>query len=153
MIGLDDELLTSDLLWLCSTCFTCQERCPREVPSTDIILKLRNIAAHRGFMRGPHIAVSKFVLSTGHGVPIDNERWSKLRESLHLKPMPPTVHSFPEAVKEVQTILHETGFDALISNAEDLQKEMKKKDQEKTPDKIKALEQQLDNLKKEAAKK
>src|SRR5271157_2600652 len=28
LAGLDDELLTSDLLWLCSTCYTCEERCP-----------------------------------------------------------------------------------------------------------------------------
>ena len=153
LVGLDDELLTSDLLWLCSTCYTCYERCPRDVPSTDIIIKLRNIAAQQGFMRGPHIAVAKNVISTGHGVPIDNERWSNLRKSLKLVPMPPTVHSFPEAVKEVQTIIHETKFDELISNAEDIQKSMIEKEKSKLPDKIKAMEEELEKLKEEAGKK
>ena len=150
LIGLDDELLTSDLLWLCSTCYTCMERCPRDVPTTDIIIKLRNIAAHRGFMKGPHIAVSKFVLETGHGVPINDEKWSNLRKSLKLTPLPPTVHSFPEAVKEVKTILHETGFDSLIANAEDVQNELKEKEKELAPEKIKKLEEELEQLKKEA---
>lgn len=152
MVGLDDELLTSDLLWLCSTCYTCYERCPRDVPSTDIILKLRNIAAHRGFMLGPHIAVAKFVLNTGHGVPIDNERGSNLRKCLKLAPIPPTVHSFPEAVEEVKTILHETKFDELITNAEEVQKAMLDKEKAKVPDKIKSMEEELQKLK-EAAKK
>jgi len=151
LAGLEDELLTSDLLWLCSTCYTCAERCPRNVPSTDIILKLRNLAAHKGLMRGPHIAVSKNLIATGHGVPIDNERWSNFRKSLKLSPLPPTVHSFPEALKEVQTIVKETGFEEMIAYGESIQKEMIKKDQEMAPQKIKALEDQLAKLKESQA--
>lgn len=147
MVGLDDELLTSDLLWLCSTCYTCYERCPRDVPSTDIIIKLRNIAAHRGFMKGPHIAVSKGLIETGHGVPINEEKWSKLREGLKLPAMPPTVHSFPEAVEEIKTIVHELRFDELIAHGEEVQKELQKKEEELKPKRIKELEGELEKLK------
>nr|MDO8083898.1 CoB--CoM heterodisulfide reductase subunit C [Candidatus Sigynarchaeum springense] len=156
LVGLTDELLTSDLLWLCSTCYTCYERCPRAVPSTDIIIKMRNIAAHKGFLRGPHIAVCKFLFQTGHGVPLDHEKnpnWMNLRKSLKLQPIPPTVHSYPEALKEVQTIIKELKFDELISYGEEMQKEMAKKDKEMAPKKIQALEEQLKKLKGEADKK
>nr|MDO8115334.1 CoB--CoM heterodisulfide reductase subunit C [Candidatus Sigynarchaeota archaeon] len=152
LAGLTDELLSSDLLWLCSTCYTCAERCPRDVPSTDIILKLRNIAAHRGLMRGPHVAVCKNLFNTGHGVPIGGEPWLTFRKTLKLSPLPPTVHSFPEALKEVQTIVKETGFEQLITQGEAVQKEMIKKEQEMTPQKIKALEDQLQKLKADAEK-
>jgi heterodisulfide reductase subunit C len=127
LVGLDDELLTSDLIWLCSTCYTCYERCPRDVPTTDIIIKLRNIASQRGFMKGPHLAVSKGLIATGHGVPINDEKWSNLRKSLKLTPLPPTVHSFPEAVKEIQVIVKETGFKELIAHGEAVQKELQEK--------------------------
>ncbi|NMC07962.1 MAG: CoB--CoM heterodisulfide reductase subunit C [Candidatus Lokiarchaeota archaeon] len=156
LIGLTDELLTSDLLWLCSTCYTCYERCPRDVPSTDIILKLRNIAAHKGFIRGPHIAVSKNLITTGHGVPLDHEKtpmWTNLRKSLKLAPIPPTVHSFPQALKEVQIIVKELKFDELIGYGEAVQKEMAKKDKDMAPMKIQALEEQLKKLKAEVEKK
>ncbi|MBN2153741.1 MAG: CoB--CoM heterodisulfide reductase subunit C [Candidatus Lokiarchaeota archaeon] len=156
IVGLTDELLTSDLLWLCSTCYTCYERCPRDVPTTDIIIKLRNIAAHKGFLRGPHIAVCKFLINTGHGVPLDHEKnpnWMNLRKSLKLAPIPPTVHSFPEALKEVQTIIKELKFDELIGYGEEVQKEMAKKDKEMAPKKIQVLEEQLKKLKSEVEKK
>ncbi|NMC04767.1 MAG: CoB--CoM heterodisulfide reductase subunit C [Candidatus Lokiarchaeota archaeon] len=118
------DLLSSDLLWLCSTCYTCYERCPRNVPVTDIILKYRNLAAQRGFIRTPHIAVSKNLINTGHGVPLDHDKtpnWMNLRKSLKLAPIPPTVHSFPEALKEVQVIIKEMKFDQLIMRGETFQ--------------------------------
>lgn len=106
------------------------ERCPRNVPTTDIIIKLRNIASQRGLMKGPHIAVSKFLINTGHGVPNNDKKWQELRESVGLNPLPPTVHSFPEALKEVQTIIKELGFDELISYGEQVRAEMEKKEKE-----------------------
>ncbi|MFX0101607.1 MAG: CoB--CoM heterodisulfide reductase subunit C [Candidatus Hodarchaeota archaeon] len=150
MIGLDDELLSSDLLWLCSTCYTCMERCPRNVPTTDIIIKLRNLAAQRGLMKGPHLAVSKGLMATGHGVPINDEKWSKLRESLGLTPLPPTVHSFPEAVEEIKTIVKELKFDELIAYGEEIKKKLDDEEKAKVPKKIEELEEELKKLKGEA---
>ena len=34
-----DEVLNDIDIWLCTTCYTCFERCPRSVPITDIIIK------------------------------------------------------------------------------------------------------------------
>jgi heterodisulfide reductase subunit C len=42
------DLLKADWLWLCSSCYTCQERCPQGVRVTDIIIALKNLAAGMG---------------------------------------------------------------------------------------------------------
>jgi heterodisulfide reductase subunit C len=36
LLGMRDEVLSSDEIWLCLTCFQCQERCPQKVRVTDI---------------------------------------------------------------------------------------------------------------------
>jgi len=152
LMGLNDELLSSDLLWLCATCYTCFERCPRQVPVTDIILKLRNIASHNGFMRGPHIAVCENLMKTGHGVPI-NDATKLFRTYLKLQEVPPTTHAFPEALAEVQAIVHEMKFDELVAYGKEMQQKMVKKDEEMLPQKIASLETQLNQLKQQAAPK
>ena len=47
-LGLVDELINSELIWLCTQCFTCMERCPMDVAPADVIVALRNIASKRG---------------------------------------------------------------------------------------------------------
>jgi len=39
----DDSVLSDIDIWLCSTCYYCYERCPRNIPVTDMIIKMRNI--------------------------------------------------------------------------------------------------------------
>ncbi|MDR2845679.1 MAG: 4Fe-4S dicluster domain-containing protein, partial [Candidatus Methanoplasma sp.] len=41
-LGLREEIINSEELWDCSTCYTCVERCPRAVPIVDIVVALRN---------------------------------------------------------------------------------------------------------------
>jgi heterodisulfide reductase subunit C len=50
LIGLRDEVLKSKLIWYCSTCYTCYERCPQDVKITDIMNALKNIAVKEGFI-------------------------------------------------------------------------------------------------------
>ncbi|WP_407378766.1 4Fe-4S dicluster domain-containing protein, partial [Methanobrevibacter sp.] len=54
LLGLKEEVITDDALWMCTTCYTCQERCPRSVKIVEIIKKARNVAAHAGYMAKPH---------------------------------------------------------------------------------------------------
>ncbi|MCF2140333.1 MAG: CoB--CoM heterodisulfide reductase subunit C [Candidatus Lokiarchaeota archaeon] len=119
ILGLE-EVLSSDDIWLCSTCYTCFERCPRSIPVTDIIIKLRNLATQRGYMKPPHKAVTHILADTGHGVPLGTQKggepnnWSQLRASYGLPDIPPTTHSHPEAVKDIQILMHATNFDKLV---------------------------------------
>ncbi|MBR4446974.1 CoB--CoM heterodisulfide reductase subunit C [Methanobrevibacter sp.] len=113
LLGLKEEVITDDALWMCTTCYTCQERCLRSVKIVEIIKKARNIAAHAGYMAKPHKMTGVFVMNTGHGVPI-NDATKALRAKIGLPEIPPTTHAFPEALEEVQKICKITGFDELI---------------------------------------
>ena len=44
----ESELGDTDLLWLCTTCYQCEDRCPEGVPLTSLLVQLKNIAARRG---------------------------------------------------------------------------------------------------------
>ena len=43
-LGLEDEVLHSKTMWLCSVCYQCQVRCPRGIPLTETIAKLKQLA-------------------------------------------------------------------------------------------------------------
>jgi len=47
-LGLEDEVLSSKAMWLCSLCYTCHVRCPRGIPLTETIVKLKQLALQRG---------------------------------------------------------------------------------------------------------
>jgi heterodisulfide reductase subunit C2 len=48
LMGLEQELLADGTIWLCSTCYTCLERCPQKVGCAEIITEMRNLAAEEG---------------------------------------------------------------------------------------------------------
>jgi heterodisulfide reductase subunit C len=133
-----DETVLQDIdIWLCSTCYYCYERCPRDIPVTDMIIKLRNIAVEEGYILDSHFGLAnKIFYATGHGVPAtgeNNKKWRELRESFGLPPLPPTVHMHPEAVKECQELMKSVGFRKLMDDIE----KMKEKEAEKSEKKEK----------------
>ncbi|MFW9895966.1 MAG: CoB--CoM heterodisulfide reductase subunit C [Promethearchaeota archaeon] len=129
-----DESVLKDIdIWLCSTCYYCYERCPRNIPVTDMIIKLRNIAVEEGYILDSHFGLANNIFyNTGHGVPANgenNKKWRDLRESYGLPPLPPTVHSHPEAVKECQELMKIVGFKKLMDNAAKLKQERAKEEE------------------------
>ncbi len=48
LLGMREEVLSSDFIWLCSTCYSCEERCPQGVSFAEIITAVKNIAAREG---------------------------------------------------------------------------------------------------------
>lgn len=113
VMGFKDDVISDDTLWMCTTCYECQERCPRTIKIVDIVKIARNYAAQAGYMAPAHKMVGSFVLKTGHGVPI-NDDTRELRKKVGLDELPPTTHSFPGALEEVQKIIKATKFDSLI---------------------------------------
>lgn len=107
-------ILSDDALWLCTTCYTCQERCPRDIPITDALLELRRLAIKEGFMLPEHRKISEMVMECGHAVPLDEETKQK-REELGLDPIPETVQKYPEALQEVRNLLKACKFDELTA--------------------------------------
>ncbi len=130
-----DESVLSDIdIWFCSTCYYCYERCPRDIPVTDMIIKLRNIAVEEGYILDSHFSLANDIFyQTGHGVPASgeaNKKWRDLRESYGLPPLPPTVHSHPKAVKECQELMKSVGFTDLMDNAKKLKQERAKQEEQ-----------------------
>jgi len=99
-------------LWMCTTCYNCQERCPRGIKITDAIFSLRAKAVKNGRILPAHRAVCKFLIETGHSVPIDDIHIT-IREKIGLE-QSETVSKYPNALKDVKTLLASTGFDELI---------------------------------------
>ncbi|TXT59958.1 MAG: CoB--CoM heterodisulfide reductase 1 iron-sulfur subunit C [Promethearchaeota archaeon] len=120
----DIDVLKDIDIWLCSTCYYCYERCPRGIPVTDMIIKLRNIAVEEGFILDTHLTLADDIFyETGHGVPAtgeDNKKWRDLREAYSLPRLPPTVHSHPEAIEECQTLMDNVGFRDLLNHAREV---------------------------------
>ncbi len=117
VLGLKDEVLSSPDLWLCATCLTCLERCPRQIKTTDAIIIMRNMAVEEGYMLPQHKKTAKKLLETGHAVALD-EANREMRKEIDLDEIPPTVHAHEDALKEVQTIMKKTGFKKLIEGEE-----------------------------------
>ena len=47
-LGAGDELLGSDLVWLCLSCETCYARCPMDINIASVIDALRSLALEKG---------------------------------------------------------------------------------------------------------
>ena len=47
-MGLHDQVLHSKAIWLCSLCYMCHVRCPRGIPLTETIVKLKQMALDQG---------------------------------------------------------------------------------------------------------
>jgi heterodisulfide reductase subunit C2 len=50
ILGMEDEVLQSDLIWLCAGCYSCTELCPRDVKFTNVITAVREIAVKKGYI-------------------------------------------------------------------------------------------------------
>jgi heterodisulfide reductase subunit C len=48
LLGMRQEVLASEFAWLCSTCYTCYERCPQDVHIPELMNAIRNIAVREG---------------------------------------------------------------------------------------------------------
>lgn len=107
-------ILSDDALWLCTTCYTCQERCPRNIPITEALLELRRLAIKEGFMLPEHRKISEMVVEFGHAVPLDEETKQK-REELGLDPIPETIQKYPEALQELRKLLKACKFDEIVA--------------------------------------
>jgi len=47
-LGLKKEILNSNTIWICTTCFSCSVRCPREIRPTELMEILKPIAVAEG---------------------------------------------------------------------------------------------------------
>lgn len=107
------DVLRDEQLWMCTTCYNCQERCPRNIDIVDSVLAIRTLAVREGIMLEEHRNVGKLLVEYGHAVPIDENNKVK-RTKLGLEELPETVHKYPDGLEEVKTLLKSCGFEELL---------------------------------------
>jgi heterodisulfide reductase subunit C len=89
LYGLEDELLGErNVLWQCTNCYTCHERCPQEVKPVEVIISLKNMLADRGLAPPAADKVIQTFMESGRTVP-DNPAIDKQRAKFGLPPLPP----------------------------------------------------------------
>jgi heterodisulfide reductase subunit C len=112
-LGLKEETIVSDDLWQCTTCYTCAERCPRDVQIVEVVTALRNIAVANGKLYEGHKKTAVNLIKVGHTVD-NNDKIKALRKDLGLPENPPTVMANASAKADFDKILNLTGFDKLV---------------------------------------
>ena len=89
LYGLSDELIREDsILWQCTNCYNCHERCPQEVKPVEVIISMKNMLADRGFAPPTAVKVIQTFMESGRTVP-DNPAIDKQRAKFGLPPLPP----------------------------------------------------------------
>jgi heterodisulfide reductase subunit C len=111
LLGEKDEVISGDALWLCCSCYNCQERCPQKVEIADVIYALRNIALKEGYIPNIYSEFASALLNDGRIVNVSKFVESK-RPALGLPPLQ------PPGVEALRKILSATGFDKLQKKEE-----------------------------------
>ena len=50
-LGMKEKVLSSSTIWVCSACYTCATRCPRNVNFTTLMMSLRNKAIQENLVK------------------------------------------------------------------------------------------------------
>ncbi|MEM2875449.1 MAG: 4Fe-4S dicluster domain-containing protein [Candidatus Bathyarchaeia archaeon] len=110
--GRRDKILSGEALWLCCSCFNCQERCPQKVEIADLIYALRNIAASEGYVPSIYSEFMSTLYSEGKLVKVAS--FTEKKRSLY--GLPPLRKTDVEAIKR---ILEETSFGKILKVLEE----------------------------------
>jgi heterodisulfide reductase subunit C2 len=103
LLGEREEVVSGDAIWLCTSCFNCQERCPQNVEIADVFYALRNIAIEDGHSPNIYSDFASALTAEGRIVQI-SKFVEKKREEYGLPPLKPV------GLDSLNKILSATGF-------------------------------------------
>lgn len=126
----DLSVINDPDIWLCTTCYQCYERCPRDIKPTDIIIELRNMAVSEGIMSPAHRKTVEFLKTTGHGVPI-NDQVKKQRKELGLDELPPTIYKYKDEADSELKKMAENLFNLPLEKKKEVKADEKKTEEKK----------------------
>lgn len=110
-LGMSDDLFSSELVWLCSSCYLCHERCPQDVRIPDLMNAMRNVASRRGLYPYPLKKLASTIRKGGYIYEVD-DLFNSDRRKLGL----PEIKEKPRDIKEIFTA---TGLDDFIGSFEE----------------------------------
>jgi heterodisulfide reductase subunit C len=65
LLGMREQVLSSEFVWLCSACYTCHERCPQDVHVPELMNAIRNVAVRAGYT--PDVFLTQLDILSDHG--------------------------------------------------------------------------------------
>ncbi|MDW7680617.1 MAG: hypothetical protein SCK70_08625, partial [bacterium] len=69
LLGKPEELISADsIIWKCTNCYSCYERCPQDVRPVEVIIALKNICAEDGVLPPNVDKFSETIAKTGRSV-------------------------------------------------------------------------------------
>ncbi len=99
LLGNEEELVGADsIIWKCTNCYSCYERCPQDVRPVEVIIALKNICKEDGVLPPNVDKYSETIVKTGRSVVITSTV-SRRRKDLGL----PELKDLP--VDELQKII------------------------------------------------
>ena len=110
LLGLKEEVLKSDFIWLCSGCYSCYELCPRDVKITHLMTAIRNIAVREGYI--PKAMKAGVDLLDKHGRLLEV---SEFENTLRMKKGIPELNL---TIPEVKKVLKKTKIHEVIEESE-----------------------------------
>ena len=116
LLGLREEVLSSQAIWTCSLCHRCTERCPKNVDYSFILALLRSMAAKSGKIPKEYSGSVKTIFENGFVIPYTEgmkKNIDRRRERLGLPEI------IPPKLDEIRLIFEETGLAELLKKAED----------------------------------
>ena len=112
ILGMRKRVLSSDFIWLCSQCYTCEERCPMDVRIPEVMDAIKNLAVQDGYIHDAFAKQAETIGKLGILYPISDFE-NKRRVDMGL-PRLPTQNL------EIQEIYRITGLAKLLSKNEEI---------------------------------
>jgi heterodisulfide reductase subunit C len=114
--GLKARILSDKDLWLCTTCYTCIDRCPQDVDVANVVRVLRNQSVkYTNSMPLVFKVLAGNLMKTGFVYTIPDSR-HKRRVQMGLPPLPETKPG------EIAKLFEKTGFAKLLESVETFEK-------------------------------
>ncbi|MBC7188417.1 MAG: 4Fe-4S dicluster domain-containing protein [Calditrichaeota bacterium] len=89
IMGVAEELLAPDsIIWLCTNCYNCYERCPQDVRPVEVIIALKNLARAQQHAPQKVEAMVNSVKAQGLTATVTSAT-ERIRTELGLLPLPP----------------------------------------------------------------
>ena len=106
-LGLQENVINDDAVWLCLMCHACDELCPQKVHFTDALMKVRNLKASSGYVPKEVLEGIQLLIKEGRKVRV-TDRTQLIRKKIGLNkiPKPP--------INEVRKILEAAGFRFIV---------------------------------------
>lgn len=111
VLGMKDKVLSSDFVWLCSSCYTCYERCPQDVRITELMNAMKNIAVKEGHIHPSFVAQIEAL--TSHG------RLYEIGDFDNKKRVKYNLPQIKETAEDTKKLFKQKGMDKLVGSKEE----------------------------------